>query len=93
MTLLMTLHWVLRKHYHLSKPGVGTFEFCVPRLLAWGKARVTFQGDGSGGVYGLVPQFFCADGQLLLNKMIRCDSAESATGLLLSAIREMQESA
>lgn len=90
MTLMMKLHWLLRRHYHLSKLGIGTFEFCVPRL-PWGRARVTFQAQGSGGLYGLVPQFFFEDGELLLNKMIRCDTAEAATGLLLAACKELQD--
>lgn len=92
MTLMMKLHWLLRQHYHLNKTGIGTFEFCVSRL-PWGRARVTFKADGYGGVYGLVPQFYCEDGELLLNKMIRCDSAEAATGLLLAAHKRMRESA
>lgn len=92
MTLVIKPHRLLRQHYHLSKPGIGTFEFCVSRL-PWGRALVTFRAEESGGLYGLVPQYSCADGELLLNKMIRCDSAEAATGLLLSAYREMGRTA
>lgn len=87
----MGLHSLVRQHYHLSKPGIGTFEFCVPRL-PWGRASAAFQAEGSDRVR-VVPQFFFEDGELLLNKMIRCDSAAAATGLLLSVYEGMGRTA
>lgn len=89
--ILHWLHHTVRRHQQLSKEGIGTFALCSSRL-PWGRVHVRFRPDFTEAGWNYVPEFTCADGELLIVKMLNAGNAFHAMSLLRGAYDAITES-